>query len=157
MPIINRPFELSSDLILLLSLLFNISEISASDRKRPSPGGIILGRIFDVDTQAPLAGASIAIIGTNDGMMADSAGQYILNNIPSGNHSLRFSYIGYASVIRGDIEVRSGRTTRINSALNMISIRGRSIKVNSGYFPLNERQPVSAASFTAVSRRLMSG
>jgi len=51
--------------------------------------------IKDAKTNEPLIGATASIIGTAQGAVSDTSGTVILNNIPDGKQTIKFSYVGY--------------------------------------------------------------
>ena len=55
------------------------------------------GKVIDVKTGAPLSGASVILAESKVGTSADSAGNYILNNVPFGHTLIEVSYAGYKS------------------------------------------------------------
>src|SRR5699024_10910534 len=52
------------------------------------------GKVVDAGMGEPLPGVNIAVKGTTIGTTSDAEGQFQLN-VPSGNDTLRFSFIGY--------------------------------------------------------------
>ncbi len=61
---------------------------------KPNSGALI-GYISDLQTGDELIGATITVLGTNMGAQTNSKGQFRINNIPAGNHTIKVSYIGY--------------------------------------------------------------
>jgi TonB-dependent starch-binding outer membrane protein SusC len=61
-----------------------------------TPTGTITGRVFDATTMQPLAGATVAVEGTQRGTATRSDGAFLLTGVPVGTHQLRASLIGYA-------------------------------------------------------------
>lgn len=55
------------------------------------------GKIIDADTEEPLTGATVQIIGKEGGAVADIDGNFVLQNIKSGTYSIIVKYIGYVS------------------------------------------------------------
>lgn len=53
--------------------------------------------IKDKDTEAPLAGATAFIEELNRGEAADSTGRLTINNIPDGEYTVNYSFLGYES------------------------------------------------------------
>lgn len=56
---------------------------------------IFKATIKDSETQVALIGATAALKGTNNGGITDNNGKVEIKNIPSGQHSIILSYIGY--------------------------------------------------------------
>lgn len=55
--------------------------------------------IKDADSQQPLIGATAVLTGTTIGATSDAAGKVVLQHIPEGQHSFRFSYVGYGDKV----------------------------------------------------------
>ena len=51
--------------------------------------------VKDADTAEPLPGVNIIIEGTTMGAATDEAGYAEVKNIPGGNYTIKFSFIGY--------------------------------------------------------------
>ncbi|HAB50726.1 MAG TPA: hypothetical protein DCE80_00875, partial [Ignavibacteriales bacterium] len=51
--------------------------------------------VKDADTAEPLPGVNIIIEGTKTGAATDVAGYAEVKNIPNGNYTIKFSFIGY--------------------------------------------------------------
>ncbi|PSR52747.1 hypothetical protein AHMF7605_04030 [Adhaeribacter arboris] len=52
----------------------------------------------DAETQEPLIGATAVLLNTNLGATTDNKGQVVINNIPNGTHTFRFSHVGYTEI-----------------------------------------------------------
>lgn len=89
--------------------------------------GSIRGTVTDAETNEPLAGVSILIKGTSQGVATNIDGQYTLDNVAS-NAVLIFSYIGY---VRKEVEV-GGRTVIDVSIMPDLSQLGELIVVAYG-------------------------
>lgn len=84
--------------------------------------GRISGTVTDKQTGEALVGANIIVVGTSFGAATNVNGEYIINNIPAGNYSVKASYIGYQDVTVSNLTVNSGLTTRLNFELNPVEI-----------------------------------
>ncbi len=60
----------------------------------------ISGRVTDNNNQKELEGVNIFIPDLQRGAVTDQNGEYRINDIPKGNFSIQFSYIGYKTVIK---------------------------------------------------------
>ena len=115
-----------------------------------SSRGTIKGRAIDADVRTPLVGANVYIIDSDRGTVTDIAGYFVFENLPVGKYSLRVTHIGYATVMKTDINVKPDRITYINPELKETAVPGRKVKVSSGYFPPLERNPVGTINFSKV-------
>lgn len=66
-------------------------------------GQNLRGKVTDLNDD-PLAGASVTITGTYNGVRTRADGVYGFNGLKPGNYTIRFSYIGYESVVK-DLEI----------------------------------------------------
>ncbi|WP_291942581.1 TonB-dependent receptor [Chitinophaga sp.] len=57
----------------------------------------IKGRVVDFETSAPLAGASVKLVGSSKSVVSDSKGYYTISELKAGEYTLEVTYIGYAA------------------------------------------------------------
>ena len=76
--------------ILFLILLFSLSCMAIM-------AGNLKGNITDKETREPLTGATVQIVGTSQGAVADLDGNYQLPLKP-GTYNLQVSYVGYRTI-----------------------------------------------------------
>lgn len=55
----------------------------------------VTGHIVDAKTGEPLIAASVQVVGTQLGAIADINGKFVIKNVPDSASTLRISYIGY--------------------------------------------------------------
>ena len=80
------------------------------------PIGVIAGRVIDATTSEPRQGASVAVVGTTRGAIADANGRYVIPDVPVGDVVLRARLLGYKTIER-PASVIAGDTTRIDLRL----------------------------------------
>ncbi len=111
------------------------------------------GKVYDNETQAPLTGATVIVLGTKPllGTTSDMNGNYKIANVPVGRYNIQFNYVGYKPKILSEILVSSGKEVVNNigliesvSQMKEVSITGSSQKDK----PINSMASVSARSFT---------
>ncbi|MEJ2542494.1 MAG: TonB-dependent receptor [Calditrichaceae bacterium] len=122
-----------------------------------SKSGTIKGILVDDETKVSLAGANVEILDQGRGAATDAEGYYVINNVPVGSYALRFSYLGYETVTRTDVIVRSNRITFVNDALKLSVMETDAIVVSAGYFAKTEEEPTSNVNFTAEEIRRAPG
>ena len=88
--------------LLCIALLGTVSPAFAQEGKK------ITGHVVD-DTNEPLIGASILVIGTSTGVITDLDGNFNII-VPSGATALQISYVGYETVT---VPVPSGNTVNV--------------------------------------------
>ena len=90
-----------------LILLVTIFEVTAQT-------GQITGKVTD-DSQKPLVGVNIIVKGIDKtGTQTDNTGAFRLGNVPVGNQTLKFSYLGY-NLEEVNVTVIDGRTTTLSN------------------------------------------
>src|SRR5580765_2385262 len=55
------------------------------------------GKVIDVKTNSPLAGATVYINDLKSGVASGTDGAYSINNIPAGKHLVEVSFVGYGT------------------------------------------------------------
>ncbi|MFO7523876.1 MAG: TonB-dependent receptor [Ignavibacteriaceae bacterium] len=80
--------------------------------------GKLSGKITDSDTNEPLIGANILIVGTNVGAATDINGEYFILNITPGTYTVRVSYVGYAPKTIENVRVVANITYELNVDLS---------------------------------------
>jgi hypothetical protein len=115
--------------------------------------GKIRGRILDSDNQQPLIAANILLNEYQMGAATNLDGNFLINNVPVGNYTLRISYIGYQTVLIPDVIVKSDRITFLNSELKETPIIGKQVIVRENYFSDINSEPVSSSNFSSEEIR----
>src|SRR5688500_5510012 len=93
--------------LLTLLILFTVSASVEAQRR------VITGRVTDETSGAPLAGANIQLLGTNQGVFAGPDGRFSIS-APPADVTLRISLIGHK---RRDILVRAAAAGPLQVAL----------------------------------------
>ncbi len=107
---------------LLFLLFFTVSMASlpagaAGEHKEPEQSRTTLnGYISDEETGETLLGANVLVTDTDRGATTNHAGYYIINNVPPGSYTLRFSYLGYNDKFV-EIELEEGESKRLDVSL----------------------------------------
>jgi len=79
--------------------------------------GSIRGVVRNVDDNTPIAGARVTIEALGIGTYTNEDGRYQLNVVPTGAHSVRVRYIGFAPELRADVAVTAAQTAVVDFAL----------------------------------------
>jgi outer membrane receptor protein involved in Fe transport len=80
--------------------------------------GKISGRIIDSQTEEPLPGANVQLVGTFLGAAADLDGFYSILNVPPGIYELQVTMMGYQETVIQQVRVKIDLTTKIDVSLN---------------------------------------
>jgi outer membrane receptor protein involved in Fe transport len=97
-------------------LLLAVSGLSAQT------AGKLSGVVKDQDTNEPLVGANVVIVGTTMGAATDLDGSFFIINVPPGKYDVEVSILGYQRMKQRDVIVNSGRTTTANFVLRAAAL-----------------------------------
>ncbi len=115
--------------------------------------GTIRGKVLDIQSNSTIPGANIIVLGTDPilGAVSGPDGDFIINNVPVGRHTLKISFIGYADRFLPEILVTTGKNLYFDIKLEESLVQMDEIvviaKTDKGE-PLNEMATVSAKSFS---------
>jgi outer membrane receptor protein involved in Fe transport len=84
--------------------------------------GKLAGTIKDAQTGESLVGANVIIEGTSFGSATNVNGEYVILNIPPGKYNIKFSFIGYETLLMQSVAITVDRTTVLKVELNPQSI-----------------------------------
>ena len=118
----------------------------------PAIGQTVRGQVCDVASGEPMIGVTITVEnGTTVGTVSDADGNFVINNVPVGRHSVRATYIGYEPVLLKEQLVTSGKELVLSlkmreniSELGEVVVKPRVNK----QLPLNEMAQVGARMFS---------
>jgi|GEM_PF-1433088 len=127
-----KPFLLVSWILLALSLT------PLKSHGQPQTG-TIAGKITDPGGQA-LIGVNVIIPGTTRGTTTDEQGNFQLGALTAGEHTLKFTYIGYRTEVREHIPVTAGQTTQLEVSLVQEALQMQAIVVSPGSFSVSQGQ-----------------
>ena len=67
--------------------------------------GVLKGTIIDKTNREPLTGATVQLVGTTNGAVADLDGNYQLDNLKSGTYTIAVKYVGYKDIIQTEVNI----------------------------------------------------
>ena len=79
--------------------------------------GTITGTVMDSTSNAPLPGANVQIVGTEQGAATNADGNYTISGISPGTYDVRASFVGFAPEVVEDVQIQAGETTQVNFTL----------------------------------------
>ena len=85
----------------------------------PTSGGTVRGTVRNASNGQPIAGAVVAVAGTNLSATTGADGSYTLNNVPSGQQTLNASASGFIST-QVNVSVTAGQTLTQNLSLSPV-------------------------------------
>ena len=112
--------------------------------------GKIVGKVIDKKTTETLIGATIIIEGTTIGTITDFDGNYTLNNVPAGNHTIICSYVSFTKE-KKELTVGQGETVEVNFELSSASlsldeviVKAKKIRESENILILEQKEAVLA-------------
>ena len=115
--------------------------------------GTVTG-VITSDTRQPLAGVQVSIQGTRLGGLTGEDGRYTIQNVPTGQHVILTTYIGYADQ-QQTVTVQSGEPTVVNFELVSRAIALKEMVVV-GY-GTQKRETVTGSVATVTSEEFVKG
>ena len=109
------------------------------------PTGKIAGTVYDIKTNEPLPGVNVLVSNQPIGASTDLRGEYVILNVPPGEHVLEFSFIGYQSYIVNNVMVNIDRTTVIDAQMSESIIELDDVVVVTAERPIVERDKTSSS------------
>ena len=97
---------------LLLILLLPLAALSQT--------GTIEGTVYDGSTNAPVVGAKVHLLGTDERQTTDTEGKFWFIEIAPGTYTVSITYEMYDTPTETDIEVSAGHTTQIKLYLGEV-------------------------------------
>lgn len=79
--------------------------------------GTITGTVTDSKTGEPIIGANVLIQGTTVGDVTNLEGQFTITNVKPGTYNLVISYITYKTHTVPDLQVESGKISKVDIAM----------------------------------------
>jgi TonB-linked SusC/RagA family outer membrane protein len=105
--------------------------------------GRISGVITGTESNLPLQGVKVTLLGTQITVTSNTAGRYTIANLAPGMYRIRTSAIGYTPVIIDSIPVKTGQTSNADIALKHQTVQLEQIVVT-GYGSLAKRDVTGA-------------
>jgi len=106
--------------------------------------GILEGRVVDKRTKEPLVGVNIVILGQNQGGSTDADGYYQIKNIRAGVYDVRYSIVGYKTVVVKQVTILPDLRTRTDVEMEQTAIELDVIEVRAER-PLIQRDLAASA------------
>lgn len=110
--------------------------------------GTFSGSVTDAKTGEPLTGATITLLETSLGATTDVNGSYTLKNVTPKSYNIRASYIGYSSLTKYDIVIRSEGNIDINFQLLESAEQLQDVVIVVNPFSKIEETPLSIQSLS---------
>ena len=101
--------------------------------------GTVTGRVYARASGAPFLGARVTAAGASGVALTDSAGRYLLPQVPAGSHQVAVTISGYGTVRRGT-SVAPGDTSRLDFDLLPASIEPDVVLEGAAGGPVRRRE-----------------
>lgn len=129
---------------ILLFILFLASFSSFSQKT------VLRGNVIDNEDGNSVIAASVSLVGTNKIDLTDNNGYFNLNDVPSGNHTIMVTYIGYdtlfvdVNILPGTINYKKMSIVQSTQVLKEVQITAGSIEkrtvVKAGVITVSPKQ-----------------
>lgn len=111
--------------------------------------GDLSGSVKDAKSGETVPGATVQILGTTLGAITDNNGFYTIKNIPAKTYSIQASFIGYETVVKYNIVIKSGGIPDLNFELNESVSELGEVVVTANPFEKIEETPLSIQKLSA--------
>lgn len=105
--------------------------------------GTVTGYVKDARSQEPIPGATVIIQGTQLGNITNAEGYFRIENVPTETYTIQVSFVGYETVTRFGIVVRSGGTPDLIFELKESVEELEDVVVTANPFRKTEETPLS--------------
>ena len=112
--------------------------------------GTLSGRIIDSQSQQPLEGATVVLVGTSVGVVTDEAGFFTIENIPTQSYNVEASYLGFESQTEFNVIVKSVGNIPLRFELNALTDNLDEVVLIQSPFKTSKETPLSTQTFSAV-------
>jgi hypothetical protein len=120
----------------------------------------VRGKLFDNLTQAPLPYANIVVLDSDPliGTTSDMDGNFILDRVPVGRHSIKVMMMGYENRMINELLISTGKQTMLQIGLHQTTLEMDELVVSiSKDVPLNTMTTVSSRQFTVEETQRYAG
>ncbi len=129
---------------------FALSILCSSWRLVAGTNGILEGKIHDSVTKENIVSVTVQIVGTNLGTVSNSDGYYTVYNIRAGVYDVKYSLLGYKSVIMKGVSINADMRTRIDILMEQTSVELGAVEIVSQKPLIQKDQPSTAFSIGEV-------
>jgi len=112
-----------------VGLVLSLLALSAPDASAQGTGRIV-GRVVEGQQGAPVAGATVEVVGTDQSAVTALDGRYVLERVPAGAVSLRARMIGYGPKVVTGVLVPEGGSVAQDVALTAEAVQLAEISVS---------------------------
>ena len=96
---------------------------------KPGTTGILEGRLRDKQTSEALISANVVVVGTAYGAATDTAGLYRIGNLRAGVYDVRYSMIGYKTIVMKSVTILPDLRTRVDLELEPTAVEMDAVEI----------------------------
>ncbi len=115
----------------------------------------INGKVIDAQTDEVLPGVNIVLPELTIGTFTNANGNYKIKNLPKGNFLLRFSYIGYETVVKKISLI--GKPLTINITMKPLVVQGEEVVVTGSFTETQHENTIKIDALNAKTIAAVSG
>jgi hypothetical protein len=119
--------KVAAPALVCLVIVCAIADVLASN-------GVLRGQVLDRSNRRPIEGVNVVVEDFQIGAATDLNGQFRVLAVPVGTHNIRFSCVGYRTLVKPDVFVASGDRTSISVYLEPAPIKMEEVVVAPSYF-----------------------
>jgi len=125
-------------IVILFSVLLAaecLTPVRAANGANPPGTGTLSGIVIDSSSSAPLVGANVRVLGSDRSTVTDSAGAFVLRDLPEGRCSLRISFVGYQTQSLGGSVGGADTVRDVRARMRVALLSGHDIIVEGNSLP----------------------
>jgi hypothetical protein len=142
---------------LIFPILITGSLQAQSARDQATRVAAVTGRVIDAGTQEPVVGATVQVIDTRSGAVADAEGRFAVYGLAPGSYRVRASAVGYEPAIRTDVVVSGVRPYDLTIELRQSPALSSTVVVRPDYFQKSTEATLSRQTFSNEEVRRLPG
>ncbi len=119
--------------------------------------GKLVGSVLDAETGEALIGANVILVNTTLGAAANIDGHFTILNINPGTYEVKFSFVGYQSMIVSDVRIVPGVTNEIKMKLQAGVDLGEIVVTDSKLFEEKATNTVKVLDSESIDRLPVKG
>ena len=112
--------------------------------------GSVSGRVLDAQSQLPLEGATVLIVGTSTGIITDAEGYFKIEEIPAQSYNIEVSYLGFETQTLYNYIIKSVGNIPLRFELEEVAENLEEVVLVQSPFKTSKETPLSTQTFSAV-------
>lgn len=117
--------------------------------------GILEGTVRDKKTNEKIPGVAVLIVGTQQGSASDGEGYFQVQNLRAGTYEVRFSHVGYQTLVIKNITINPDLRTRLNVQMEPADVQMQEIIVIQEKPPIQRDVTGTTFSFSSEEMKLL--